>query len=460
MKKTTAFWTLTLLVSLSCGATAGEHANRSGHSIDLNPVNRMQAPPQAAAPQWKSRDEYDAYNAMVTATDPDKKIALAEAFLQKYPTSDFKTGAYMAEMQVYYQQSKSDKTVEVAKKILGVDPDNIVALRVLSFTFPFLYKPDQADATSVLSRADSDAHHGLDLLTKLQKPAGATDAQFQQGVKELRSIFNDCIGFVALQRKDYATAITALKAGDTDNPSDVYGFYRLGLAYLYSTPPDYDHAIWYIARAVGLAEAATDAATKSQGDDISKFLKRVYVNYHGTDTGLADIETQAKTQPDPPDGFKVTKAEAPPKTGNPTIDAYNALTYPLKLGGETAQKQWDGIKGQPVSNFGGTVTSIEKGADPKESLVRIAILDSTKSADGYDIELKDSTQPNVKNLEKGDSVLFKGTLDSYVATPSMILTLVGEVTSDLPDKPPAKEKPKPKAPTRRVTRKTTAPTTN
>ena len=459
MKKTTAFWTLTLLVSISCGATAGEHANRSGHSIYLNPVNRMQAPPQAAAPQWKSRDEYDAYNAMVTATDPDKKIALAEAFLQKYPTSDFKTGAYMAEMQVYYQQSKSDKTVEVAKKILGVDPDNIVALRVLSFTFPFLYKPDHADATSALSRADSDAHHGLDLLTKLQKPAGATDAQFQQGVKELRSIFNDCIGFVALQRKDYATAITALKAGDTDNPSDVYAFYRLGLAYLYSTPPDYDHAIWYIARAVGLAEAATDAATKSQGDEIGKFLKRVYVNYHGTDTGLTDIETQAKTQPDPPDGFKVTKAEAPPKTGNNTIDAFNALTYPLKLGGETAQKQWDAIKGQPVSNFGGTVTSVEKGADANENLVRIALLDATKSADGYDIELKDSTQPNVKNLQKDDSVLFKGTLDSYTATPSMILTLVGEITSDLPDKPPVKAKPKPTT-TRKTTHKTTAPTSN
>ena len=75
MKKTTALWTLTLLVSLSCGATAAEHANRSGHSADLTLVDRMEAPPQAAkAPQWKSRDEYDAYNAMATEKDPNKKI--------------------------------------------------------------------------------------------------------------------------------------------------------------------------------------------------------------------------------------------------------------------------------------------------------------------------------------------------------------------------------------------------
>jgi hypothetical protein len=84
---------------------------------------------------------------------------------------------------------------------------------------------------------------------------------------------------------------------------------------------------------------------------------------------------------------------------------------------------------------------VEKGSDPNTSLVRIAVLDATKSADGYDIELKDSTQPNVKNLQKGDSVLFKGTLDSYTATPNLVLTLAGEVTSDLPDKPPVKAKP-------------------
>lgn len=452
MKKTTAVLTLTLLVSLSCVATAAEPANRIGHSADLAIVARMEAPPQAAG-QWKSRDEYDAYNAMATATDPDKKLALAEAFLQKYPSSDFKSGAYLTEMQIYYSQGKGDKAVEVAKKVLEVDPDNLDALAFLSYVFPFTFKADDPNATTELSRADSDAHHGLGVLQKFQKPANVTDEQFKQYVNTKRALFNSAIGFVALQRKDYANSIVALKAADADNPSDVYAFYRLGLAYMYSTPPDYDNAIWYIARAVSLAKAAKNPA----GDEISKFLKRAYVNYHGTDTGLTDVEAQAAATPNPPDGFKIAKAEAPPKTGNNTIDAFNALTYPLKLGGETAQKQWDGVKGQPVANFGGTVVSVEKGTDPNEYLVRIAVLDSTKSADGYDIELKDSTQPNVKNLQKGDSVLYKGTLDSYVATPSMILTLVGEVTSDLPDKPPVKEKPKPKPKTRPTVRKTTTP---
>jgi tetratricopeptide (TPR) repeat protein len=441
MTKTTALWTLTILISLSSGATAGELASRSARSVDLTRMGRMMAPPQAASPQWKTREEYDAYNAMATATDPDKKISLAEAFVQKYPTSDFRSGAYLTEMQVYFSQGKSDQAVDVAKKVLGIDPDNLDALAFLSYVFPFAFKPADPDSTAKLSRADGDAHHGLDVLQKLQKPDKVTDEQFKQYVNPKRALFNSAIGFVALQRKDYANAITALKTANVDNPSDVYAFYRLGLAYLYSAPPDYDHAIWYIARAVSLAQAAKNPA----GDEISKFLKRAYVNYHGTDTGLSDITAQTAASVDPPDGFKITKAEAPKETGNKMVDAFNTLTYPLKLGGETAQKQWDGVKGQPIG-LGGTVMSVEKGTDPDVYLVHIAVLDTTKSSDGYDIELKDTTQPNVKNLQKNDLVTFKGTADSYVATPNLILTLVGEVTSDLPDKPPVTAKPKPKPP--------------
>lgn len=431
MKKTTALWTLAVLVSFSSGAIAGGPAHRSGQAVELLPVSQMQAPPQAAkAPAWKSRDEYDAFNAMASQKDPQKKIALAEAFIQKYPTSDFKDSAYLIEMQTYQQLGQTDKAVEAAKKAVEINPDNLPGLRYLCFTFPFLYKESDPNAQANLSAADANAHHGLDALSKLQKPANATDAQFQQAVKDFRSVFNSCIGFVALQKKDYPSAITALKAATDDNPSSVYAPYWLGLAYHYSTPKDEDLAIWYYARAVALGKAAKDP----NADAWEKYLKDTYIAYHGTDTGLTDIEAQAATSPNPPDGFKVAQVQPPKPTGNQLIDTYNTLTFPLSLGGETAQKQWDAIKGQPIE-MGGTITSIDKGADPGTYLIHLAILDSTKAAGNYDIELKDSTQPKVKNLIKGDLLTFKGTLDSYSATPTLTLTVVGEVTSELPDTP-------------------------
>jgi len=441
MTKTTALWTLTLLVSLSAGAAAAEVASRSARSVGLTPVTHMQAPPQAAKqPQWKSREEYDAFNAMMTEKDLNKKISLAEAFLQKYSSSDFKSGAYLTEMQAYFQLGKSDQAIEAGKKVLEADPDNLDALAFLSYVFPFVFKADDPDATSKLSRADSDAHHGLDVLQKLQKPANVTDEQFSQYVKPKRAVFNGAVGFVALQRKDYANAITAFRAAVDDNHTDVYTFYRLGLAYMYSAPPDYDHAIWYIARAVALAQAAKNPA----GDDIDKFLKRAYINYHGNDQGLADVVTQAASAVNPPEGFKVAPMQVPAKTGNANIDAFNEMTFPLKLGGEKAQKNWDALKGQPLG-LGGFVDSVEKGPDANTYLVRIDILDQSKAQAGtYDVELKDTTQPNVKNLSPGDPVRFKGTITAYTATPSLVLTIEGTIDPDaIPDQPKVKPKPKP-----------------
>ena len=202
-----------------------------------------------------------------------------------------------------------------------------------------------------------------------------------------------------------------------------------------------------------LAQAAKDPNAEQFTSD----LKRTYVGYHGNDQGLDDIEKQAAASVNPPDGFKVAAMEAPKHTGNPLVDGFNDMTYPLKFGGETAQKAWDGLKGQPIG-LGGVVDSVEKGSEAGTYLVRIGILDQTKATPGsYDIELKDSKQPNVKNLQRGDAVTFKGTADSYTATPNVVLTVVGEITQPdpLPDKPPVKEKPKP--PHRTTTRKA-APT--
>ena len=442
MKKTTALWSLTLLVTLTSGAAAAEQTNRSRNPVTLIPANRMQAPPQAAkTPQWKSRDEYDAFTAMTTEKDPNKKIALAEAFIQKYPTSDFKSGAYLTEMQVYYQLGKSDQSLDAAKKVLTVDPDNLEALAFLSYVFPFTFKADDPDAAAKLTQADANAHHGLDVLQNFQKPAGATDEQFKQYVDPKRAIFNSTIGFVALQRKDYATAITAFKAAAAGNPSDIYTFYRLGLAYMLSTPPDYDNGLWNLARAAGLAQAAKtpDAAA------IQKYFEQSYVSRHGSNAGEDDVLNQAKASVTPPDGFKVALAERHKPTGNQAIDYFYSLEDTLKAGGDQGKQVWDQTKGQPFG-YGGKVVSAEKGLDPDTTLVGIAITDESKAADTADIILRDK-QPDAKYLQKGDLIgSFKGTIVDNSLNPNFSLSLDGTVDDDSLAAAKDQNKSHPKAP--------------
>ena len=397
---------------------------------------------QAAAkgPQWKSREEYDAFQAMAKETDPHKKITDAEAVLQKYPNSDFKDIAYVQEVGAYQQLGQSDQAIAAAKKALAANPDNLDALTYLCFAFPFVYNAKAADAAAGLDETDQYAKHGLEVLGKLQKPAQVSDEQFTGYVKAKRAIFNNAVGFVALQKKDYAGSMTALKAAMQDNPTDPLTFSMLGQDYLYSNPPDYDNAIWNLARSVALAQAANSPNAAA----LQKFYDQVYTNRHGSNAGEADIVTQAKASPTPPADFKVAQAPKHAATGNAFIDAFYNYEDSLKVGGDTANQAWEQIKGQPFGGPG-VAQGVEKQSDGT-FLVHVAITDQSKASGATDIDLKDS-QPGCADLSKGDLVAFKGTLASFTATPNFVLTLEGATIDDqflqaASDKKKAAEKPK------------------
>ena len=434
MKKTLALSTLTLLMLVlelvAVPATAQQ------------PAAGQQA---AGGPQYKSRAEYDAATAMAKETDPHKKISLAQDFLQKYSDSDFKEAAFAAMVQSYAQLNDLAKLMEATQQALQAKPDSLDVITASCYFFPLLYKPDDPAKDAHLSAVEANAKKGLELVQKLQKPAGATDEQFNQNVKARRAILNGAVGFVALQRNNFADAVAPLKAAVEDSPSDIYANYRLGTAYLYSKPPDFDNAIWYLARADDLAKGA-------KGPDapgIDKFFTQVYTGRHGSSDGENDVLTQAAASPAPPQGFKVAPPEKHAPTGNQSIDAFYQIQDALRVGGDQAQKVWDGLKGQPLG-LAGFVDSVEKGSDPGTFLVRIDVTNESKSKGGvYDIELKDS-QPGCKDLSKGDPVRFQGTISAYTATPSFILTLDnGKINDDDlaaagANKPKTPAKPKPR----------------
>lgn len=452
MKEKILFLSLSALLAFLPEGFSRTSARRAKFSL-LDPSPILAASPQPAQPaaqaatdakkpQWKSRAEYDAFAAMAKEKDPKKRIQLAEAFIKKYPNSDFKANAYVAIMQSYQQLGDSAEALHAAKNVLQSDPNDLPALSYLSFAFPFVFKSSDPNAATELSNAEANAKHGLEVLQKFQKPAKVSEDQYKTYVKQQNAIFNSTLGFVALQNKDYANAISRFKVATKDNPSDFYSFYRMGLAYLFSTPHDYDHAIWYMARAVSLAKSAKDPNAEA----FEKYLKQTYISHHGNDQGLSDIIAQAAASPNPPEGFNVAVIQPPKPTGNKDVDAFNELTFPLTLGGPRADQQWAGIKGKPVE-LHGFVDSVEKGSGPDTYLVRIDILEQSKATPGvYDIEIRDTTQPKVRRLKPGDPVAFKGTLVSYTTTPNVMLTLDGQITSPLPEETAA---PRRRAPARR-----------
>ncbi|MGH9433677.1 MAG: hypothetical protein ACRD3T_19280 [Terriglobia bacterium] len=445
---------LSLIVAVWCLPPAAAELP-GGHRARLVAQTHLQASvhPQAApagqaaaakkAPTWKSRDEYDAFQTMYKTADPKQQISLADAFLQKYPNSDFKDQADLIKMADYQKTGDSADAIKAAQQTLQLNPDNLPALHYLAFAFPFVYKADAPDKDSQLTQTQTNGKHGLELLQKLPQPAPAQQQAFEKQVKQFRADFNRALGFVALQQKDDADALTYLKAAAEDNPSDSYTASFLGQAYYYSKPPDYNNAVWYLARSVSLAKAANSPNAAA----LQKFYNQVYIERHGSDAGENDILTQSASSPAPPSGFNLAPPPKHAPTGNALVDGFYAMEDALAVGGDQAQQAWDKLKGQPFAG-GGFVDSLDKGTAPDTYIVHVDITPDSKAKNGvYDLDVV-TNQADAKYLAKGDGLRFNGTISAYKVTPSFVITLSpSTINSD--DLLAAKSKAQSKAPVRR-----------
>jgi hypothetical protein len=426
MKKTTVLLSMMLLAGSACMPSSLSAAGKLNGTLMLNSAAASPVPvpaaPQAKQQQWKSRAEYDDFQAFVKETDAQGRIKLIQAFIAKYPSSDFLANAYVAEMQTYVQMGSAhtSNALAAANKALSADPNNLDALSYLSFTFPYTFKPTEPNASAELTKAGQNAKHGLEVLQNLQTPPGVTEQQFEAYVKPKtkRAVFNIVAGFVALQQKNYNQAIKSLEAAAQDEPSNVLIYSFLGQAYYNESPREINKAIWNLAKATTLAESSNSP----NAAQLKKFYGQVYEAQHGSNSGEDNVLADAKSQQSMPADFAVAPPPEHAKTGNVNLDAFYKIEDAIAVGGDTAEQNWAQLKGQPLGLVG-HVDSVEPGADPKTYLVRVDITQDSQSKDAtFDIVLEDS-QPNAGDLQPGDPLQFQGTIASYTMTPNFILTL-------------------------------------
>lgn len=422
MKKTTVLFSMMLLAGFFCMSSSLRAAPKLVGTMEVQPSASSSAPapaaPQEKKPQWKSRAEYDAFQAFVKEKDPQKRIKLIQDFIEKYPKSDFLANAYLVEMQAYVQLNQTDQAIASAKKVLGADPDNLAALFYLSYSFPYTFKPSGADASADLSEAKQHAQHGLQLLQGEQKREGETQEQFEARVKQERGAFNVVLGFVAVQQKDYNQAIKSLEAAAQDEPNNVLVYSLLGQSYYNESPRDVNKSIWYLARATALAEGSNNP----NADRLKKFYDQVYEAQHGSNAGADKVLAQAKSTATIPADFSVAPPPEHSKTGNVNLDAFYKIEDAISVGGDTAQQNWAQLKGQPLGLVG-HVDSVVPGSDPKTYQVRVDVTPDSQGKEGtFDIVLQDS-QPGVNLLQPGDPLRFQGNIESYSTDPNFTLTL-------------------------------------
>jgi len=368
----------------------------------------------------KDASEYNAYMSAIGETDPNRKAASLEAFIQQYPNSVVKTDAMAEAMKAYQQAQNVPKTLEMANALSQADPNNLDSLVVLTYVNRIVLNK--------LPEAAQFAQRGLQALGNAKPNEGEAPDAFKKRMSVISAIFNGAIGQNALGAKDYPTAQRFLQAAVDVNPEDVANVYPLALAYLgnIKTQPDDVtlKGLWYIARACNLVAANPQAAQQ-----ICKYGTSSLRRYHGpeaADDVWNQLTAAAKSAPNPPAELPtmVTKAPSPAQqvkdmlAKNPDVKSYSFGEWILifTYGDQPTQEQsFAQIKDQPFK-FQGQVIS----ATPEQ--VDVALTEDGIQANKAEVQVQ-MAEPLTTAPAVGSQFQFQANPVSYVSQPSFLMTM-------------------------------------
>jgi hypothetical protein len=313
------------------------------------PADQQQPASGAAAPSAQQKktiqdpNEYNAYVAAVSATDPVQKAQMMESYLQTYPNSVMKEDGLEVLLKTYQSLNNEAQIKASAQRLLQVNPNNLTALALLSYLDRSQAQKGGPDAAAALKEAGDLGAKGLQAIQTAAKPDGYSDEQWNSMKSSFRVIYLGSVGHAALQAKDYPTAQKNLREVVDAQPNDVNSIYLLALAYLTPKPPVVDGLFW-------IAKAAAAAP------QLVPYAKNQYTRYHGAPDGFDELLASAKTAPTIPAGFTVAPAPSAAdqaadmlKKSSPEKLSFAEWQFILTSGNKEASEQvWNAIKGKPV----------------------------------------------------------------------------------------------------------------
>jgi hypothetical protein len=180
-----------------------------------------------------SKDELNAYKAIYAARagDPNKITELGEAFVAKFPDSVYAGAVYSELTSAYLQTNQTDKMMVTGTKALEKNPDNVDVLPIMAWAIPRKTNPTAPDGADQLKKAQTWAHHGIDLISSMPKPAEMDDAAFSKAKNDKLALCHDGLGVSAVKTGKFEEAVTELtqsiQLSSTPDPVD---YYLLGVA--------------------------------------------------------------------------------------------------------------------------------------------------------------------------------------------------------------------------------------
>jgi tetratricopeptide (TPR) repeat protein len=236
-----AFTAFLLSGAASAWAQTGQQGQQGGQS--------QPAPQQPPAQQDKDKqpnpaplamdnapaspEEESAAKAVQQASDPNKKIQLAEEFLQKYPQSRYRPTMYQALVSGYFATQKVPQMLDAGEKEIQINPNDAPVLAVMAQALARTYNPKAPDAAKQLSKAEEYSKRAIEITPTLPKPDNLTDEAFNNAKNDTLVMAHSGLGLVYIREGKYAEAIPELEQSvkaDTHPDPDPVNYYLLGMA--------------------------------------------------------------------------------------------------------------------------------------------------------------------------------------------------------------------------------------
>jgi tetratricopeptide (TPR) repeat protein len=215
-------------------------------------------------------EEESASKAVQQANDPNKKIQLAEEFLQKYPQSRYRPTMYQALVSSYFVTQQVPKMLDAGEKELEMTPNDAPVLAVMAQTLARTYNAKSPDAAKTLSKAEQYSKRAIEITPTLQKPENLTDEAFNNAKNDTLVMAHGGLGLVYVREGKYSEAIPELEQSvkaDTHPEPDPVNYYLLGVADKQTS--HYEAAAAAFSKCASV-QSSLQAACKSNAEEAKK----------------------------------------------------------------------------------------------------------------------------------------------------------------------------------------------
>lgn len=220
----------------------------------------------------KSAKEGEAVQAVLSATNPDQKIAAVDSLLSKYKDTEFKAIVLEMAGEAYQQKGDSANAIVYGNRALEADPKNFQAMLLVAGQLAQITKKFDLDKDEKVKRAKKLADDAITTINATPKPnPKLTDEQWTGIQKDLVAQAHETLGVLAGVDENWPVSIAEYKmAIDNAATPEVTTMVRLAATYNYAKK--YDEATAMADRVLA-TPGAPDNLKKIASDEKARAAK-------------------------------------------------------------------------------------------------------------------------------------------------------------------------------------------